>query len=115
MVFFRYKNPGNPIAHYEGTATEIAFQTENKLDYMVCTTGTGGTLTGIAKKLKEAIPLIKIVGVDPVGSILALPENLNDENRLKPYHVEGIGYDFIPTVLDRENAADHWVKTKDEE
>merc|ERR1712032_1528109 len=72
-------------------------------------------MTGISRGLKERIPGVKVVGVDPQGSILALPENLNDEDRLKAYQVEGIGYDFIPTVLDREKGADHWVKTKDAE
>jgi cysteine synthase len=61
--------------------------------------GTGGTLTGIARKLKERCPSVKIVGVDPVGSILALPETLNGQ--IKSYKVEGIGYDFIPIVLER--------------
>lgn len=76
--------------------------------------GTGGTLTGIARKLKEKVPHVKIVGVDPQGSILAVPDSLNDEDRLKSYQVEGIGYDFIPTVLDRD-MVDHWVKSKDAE
>ena len=68
-----------------------------------------------SQRLKKDIPSVQLVGVDPQGSILALPDTLNDEDRLKAYHVEGIGYDFIPTVLDREGAADHWIKTKDEE
>lgn len=58
--------------------------------------GTGGTLTGIARKLKERNPAIIVVGVDPKGSLLAEPEALNDEKRLESYVVEGIGYDFIP-------------------
>lgn len=61
--------------------------------------GTGGTLTGIARKLKERNPAVIVVGVDPKGSILAEPEVLNDEKRLQSYVVEGIGYDFIPSVL----------------
>merc|ERR1712084_172224 len=101
-VLDQYKNSGNPLAHYEGTAEEIIEQTGGKLDYMVMSAGTGGTVTGTAKKLKEKIPGIKIVAVDPYGSILAKPENMNDESagtghkRLQPYHVEGIGYDFVP-------------------
>ena len=74
----------------------------------------GGTITGLARKLKEKIPNIIVVGVDPKGSILAEPDNLNDENRLKSYKVEGIGYDFIPAVLDR-SIVDRWVKTDDQE
>merc|ERR1712232_317521 len=89
-------------------------------DYMVISAGTGGTVTGTAKKLKEKIPGIKIVAVDPFGSILAKPDNVNDgsartgQKKLQGYHVEGIGYDFIPTVLDRD-VVDYWVKTDDDE
>jgi len=113
-VLDQYQNKGNVLAHYDTTAEEILEQTDGKLTHMVMTAGTGGTLTGIARKIKEKAPHVTIVGVDPVGSILALPENLNDEDKLKPYHVEGIGYDFIPTVLER-TAADHWVKSRDAE
>jgi cystathionine beta-synthase len=77
-----------------------------------CSAGTGGTLTGIARKLRERIPGIIVVGVDPKGSILAEPDYLNDEQRLQSYKVEGIGYDFIPAVLDRD-LVDFWVKTDD--
>jgi len=119
-VLDQYKHPGNPLAHYDGTAEEIIEQCEGKLDYMIASAGTGGTITGIAKKLKEKIPDVKIVAVDPYGSILAVPDSMNDgsartgQKRLGAYHVEGIGYDFIPTVLDRE-VADYWVKTDDDE
>merc|ERR1719478_1830819 len=71
-VLDQYKNAANPLAHYEGTAEEIIEQTGGKLDYMIMSAGTGGTITGVAKKLKEKIPGIKIVGVDPHGSILAV-------------------------------------------
>merc|ERR1712125_267087 len=87
---------------------------------MVLSAGTGGTITGVAKKLKEEIPGVKIVGVDPYGSILAKPDTVNDgstrtgQKRLQAYHVEGIGYDFIPTVLDRD-VVDYWVKSDDDE
>jgi len=113
-VLDQYQNKGNVLAHYDNTAEEILEQTDGKLTHMVMTAGTGGTLTGISKKLKEKAPHVQVVGVDPVGSILALPESLNEEDKLKPYHVEGIGYDFIPTVLER-TAADHWVKSRDAE
>jgi cystathionine beta-synthase len=79
---------------------------------IVCSAGTGGTLTGIARRLKELNPAIIVVGVDPKGSILAEPDALNDERRLESYAVEGIGYDFVPTVLDRA-LVDEWVKTED--
>merc|ERR1712139_360454 len=119
-VLDQYKNPGNPLAHYEGTAEEIFGQTKGKLDYMVMSAGTGGTVTGTAMKLKEKIPGVKIVAVDPYGSILAEPDSMNDgsdrtgQGRLTAYQVEGIGYDFIPTVLD-QNVADYWVKSDDDE
>merc|ERR1719145_164414 len=119
-VLDQYKNSGNPLAHYEGTAEEIIEQTGGKLDYMVMSAGTGGTVTGTAMKLKEKIPGIKIVAVDPYGSILAKPDSLNDgssrtgQKRLTAYHVEGIGYDFVPTVLDQD-VVDIWVKSDDDE
>jgi Cysteine synthase len=67
---------------------------------VVCAAGTGGTITGIGRKIKEKCPNCKIVGVDPEGSILAQPEELNKSD-VSFYEVEGIGYDFIPTVLGR--------------
>lgn len=76
--------------------------------------GTGGTISGVAKKLKEKCPGVIVVGVDPEGSILALPDSLNDKNRLQSYKVEGIGYDFIPDVLDR-SLVDRWEKSNDQE
>ncbi len=105
----QYSNPDNPAAHYEETAGEILEQTDGgKFDYFVATAGTGGTLAGIAKRLKEDAPNVEIVGVDPVGSILAGPSEIT------PYKVEGIGYDFIPEVLDR-SLVDRWIKTEDRE
>ena len=113
-ILDQYKNPYNPIAHYEGTAQEILFQCDNKLDMIVISAGTGGTVSGVGKKIKEVLPNCKVIGVDPIGSILAEPETLNDYNRLKGYQVEGIGYDFIPDVLDR-SIVDEWVKTSDKD
>ena len=88
-------------AHYYGTGLELIEQTDGKIDVFVAGAGTGGTITGTAKVLKEHIPNIKVVGVDPYGSILALPEKLN-ETKVTGYEVEGIGYDFIPDVLKRD-------------
>eukprot|EP00644_Phytophthora_capsici_P009870 jgi/Phyca11/570824/estExt2_Genewise1.C_PHYCAscaffold_390124 len=113
-ILDQYANPSNPLAHYDGTAEEILDQCDGKVDMVVMGVGTGGTISGIAKKLKEKCPGVIVVGVDPEGSILAQPESLNDKNRLKPYKVEGIGYDFIPDVLDR-NLVDKWEKTNDQE
>ncbi len=111
-ILDQYANPGNPLAHYDGTAEEILDSCDGKVDMVVCGAGTGGTITGIARKLKERCPDCVVVAVDPVGSILAEPESLNDEGRLQPYKVEGIGYDFIPTVLDR-SIIDRWEKCED--
>lgn len=97
-ILDQYSNPSNPNAHYYGTAQEIIDQCDGKVDMLVAGAGTGGTITGIAKRLKEHNPNIIIVGVDPEGSLLAQPEQLNDKCRLEPYLVEGIGYDFIVSV-----------------
>ena len=98
-ILDQYANASNPLAHYEGTAEEILYQTDGKVDMVVVGAGTGGTITGIARKLKERLPGVKVVGVDPVGSILAQPDALNPPGGT--YLVEGIGYDFVPKVLDR--------------
>ena len=79
---------------------------------IVAGAGTGGTITGIAAKVREQNPNVTIVGVDPVGSILAVPDSLNDPGRLQSYHVEGIGYDFVPGVLNRK-LVDTWYKSND--
>jgi cystathionine beta-synthase len=110
-ILNQYQNPGNPLAHYDGTAEEIWEQCEGELDYMVMSTGTGGTASGIAVRLKELNPDIQIIGVDPFGSILAQPEKLN-ETDVTGYQIEGIGYDFIPKVCER-SYVDKWIKTED--
>lgn len=109
-ILDQYANPANPLAHYDGTAEEIWRDTDGHVDMIVAGAGTGGTITGLARKLKEKNPDVVVVGVDPYGSILALPENMND--KVEPYQVEGIGYDFIPRVLDR-SVIDQWVKCED--
>eukprot|EP00903_Cladosiphon_okamuranus_P005672 g5635.t1 len=113
-ILDQYANVSNPMAHYENTAEEILDQCDGCVDMVVIAAGTGGTLTGVGRKIKERCPNAVIVAVDPVGSILALPDRLNDEGRLCSYKVEGIGYDFIPTVLDRA-LADVWVKSNDKD
>lgn len=112
VILNQYTNPSNPLAHIEGTAEEIWKQTGGKIDMLVAGAGTGGTISGIAKRLKEYNPNLRVVGVDPEGSILALPDVLNDKNRLESYHVEGIGYDFIPGVMDH-SVVDEWIKSND--
>ncbi|MDF1701650.1 MAG: cystathionine beta-synthase [Planctomycetota bacterium] len=105
-ILDQYGNPDNPTAHYEGTGQEILDQTGGALDYLVLTAGTGGTITGTAKRIKEALPHVKVIGVDPEGSILAGPGPIGS------YKVEGIGYDFVPDVLDR-GVVDEWIKSND--
>ncbi|KXJ20365.1 Cystathionine beta-synthase [Exaiptasia diaphana] len=112
-ILDQYRNPGNPLAHYDSTAEEILQQCDGKVDMVVLGAGTGGTITGIARKLKTKCPNVKVVGVDPFGSILAEPDHLN-ETDVTTYHVEGIGYDFVPTVLDR-SVVDEWLKVGDKE
>ncbi|CCW63976.1 unnamed protein product [Phytomonas sp. EM1] len=109
IMLDQYNNPANPKAH-ELTAMEIYNQCDGKIDMVVCSTGTGGTMTGIATRLKELLPNVIIVGADPVGSILADPEH----DEVSPYMVEGVGYDFIPKVCERDRV-DRWVKTVDKE
>ena len=108
----QYTNPNNPGAHYRTTGQEIFDQCGGKLDYVFIGVGTGGTVSGISKKLKELDPNIKVIGIDPVGSIMAEPSELN--NKSKPYFVEGIGHDFVPESLDR-TLIDTWIKTDDPE
>jgi cystathionine beta-synthase len=105
-ILDQYSNPSNPLAHEEGTGREIIDQCGGKLDAVVISAGTGGTLTGVARVIKREIPSCKVIGVDPEGSILAGP------GEIKSYKVEGIGYDFIPDVLDRR-LVDRWIKTND--
>jgi cystathionine beta-synthase len=105
-ILDQYSNPSNWLAHEEGTGAEIVAQTGGKLDAVVLTAGTGGTLTGIARAMKKLAPHVQVIGVDPEGSILAGP------GEIKTYKVEGIGYDFIPDVLDR-SLCDRWIKSND--
>ena len=107
-ILDQYSNNNNPDAHYNGTAQEILDDFGDNLDMVVISAGTGGTITGIAKKLKESITNIEIVGVDPIGSILG------GGSEVLPYHVEGIGYDFFPDVLDN-SLVDRYIKTNDED
>ncbi|EPY88123.1 cystathionine beta-synthase [Camelus ferus] len=138
-ILDQYRNASNPLAHYDITAEEILQQCDGrhltydsqiqdrqgfqwrlsfskdfrKLDMLVASAGTGGTITGIARKLKEKCPGCQIIGVDPEGSILAEPEELNRTEQTV-YEVEGIGYDFVPTVLDR-TVVDKWFKSNDQD
>ncbi|HEY9686092.1 MAG TPA: cysteine synthase A [Coleofasciculaceae cyanobacterium] len=103
----QYDNPNNPAAHYATTGPEIWEQTGGKLDYLVLGMGTGGTITGTGKFLKEQKADIKVIGTDPIGSIYSGGEP-------GTYFVEGIGYDFWPKVFDR-SVVDDMVRVNDKE
>ena len=107
-ILDQYSNPANPDVHYECTAQEIINDLDGKIDMVVMGVGTGGTITGVAKKLKEFNKNIKIIGVDPYGSILG------GGDEIFSYQVEGIGYDFFPDVLDN-NLIDKYIKVNDED
>ena len=113
-ILDQYGNVENPLAHEYGTAEEIWKQTNGKVTAVVAGAGTGGTVTGLARGLRKHDKKIKIIAADPYGSILALPSQLNTKYANEAYKVEGIGYDFVPDVLDQE-IVDHWYKTDDKE
>jgi cystathionine beta-synthase len=102
----QYRNEANPRAHYETTGPEIWEQTGGEIDALVIAVGTGGTITGAARYLKEQSPELTIVGADPEGSIYTAGEKQH------PYLVEGIGEDFYPETLDR-SVVDRWVTVSD--
>ncbi|KAI5753180.1 hypothetical protein M8J77_024336 [Diaphorina citri] len=116
VVLDQFRNPNNPLSHYETTAEEILRDTGGKVDMIVLGCGTGGTASGIGRKIKEKCPSCKLVGADPFGSILAQPQSLNDvpENQISYNEVEGIGYSFAATTLDR-NVIDQWGKCGDKD
>jgi len=95
----QYFNPNNPLAHYETTGPEIWKQTGGKVTHVVAGMGTGGTITGIAYFLKEKNPEVKIIGVDPEGSMYH-HEFYGTKGDVHSYKVEGIGEDFMPATID---------------
>jgi cystathionine beta-synthase len=103
----QYYNQTNPETHYQTTGPEIWRQTGGKIDVFVAGVGTGGTITGTGRYLKEQNPDIMIVGADPEGSLLSGGE-------LRPYKVEGIGEDFWPGTFDPQ-IVDRWVRVGDRE
>uniref|UniRef100_A0A8D8XXY9 cystathionine beta-synthase n=2 Tax=Cacopsylla melanoneura TaxID=428564 RepID=A0A8D8XXY9_9HEMI len=116
VVLDQFRNPNNPLSHYETTGEEILRDTGGKVDMIVLGCGTGGGATGIGRKIKEKCPSCKLVGADPWGSILAQPQSLNDvpENQISANEVEGIGYSFCATTCDR-SVIDQWGKCGDKE
>jgi cystathionine beta-synthase len=104
----QYSNTANPDAHYFTTAPEIWEQTGGELDAIVISVGTGGSISGIGRWFHERKPEVKIVGVDPEGSIYTA----RDDGELHPYLVEGIGKDTWPDTIDLE-VVDEWIRVSD--
>lgn len=96
----QYFNPENPLTHYRSTGPEIWEQTDGKIDTFVAGVGTGGTISGTGKFLKEKNPNIKVIGADPVGSIIKEYFYTKKMIEATPYKVEGVGEDIIPGTLD---------------
>ncbi|MCD6640731.1 MAG: cystathionine beta-synthase [Nocardioides sp.] len=101
----QYSNPHNPRSHYETTGPEIWEQTDGRITHFVAGVGTGGTISGIGRYLKEKNPEIQVVGADPAGSVYSGGTG-------RPYLVEGVGEDFWPDTYDRE-VADRIIEVSD--
>ncbi len=97
----QYFNQNNPRAHYETTGPEIWRDTDGRVTHLVAGVGTGGTITGVGRYLKERNPSIKVIGVDPEGSVYHHAFR-GEEGDIHTYAVEGIGEDFIPETVDLE-------------
>ncbi|MCA6436402.1 MAG: pyridoxal-phosphate dependent enzyme [Bacteroidetes bacterium] len=112
----QYDNPSNAIAHYEQTGPEIWEQTDGKVTHLVVGVGTGGTICGTGKYLKEKNPAIKVLGIDTYGSVFKKYKETGifDKNEIYPYITEGIGEDFLPKNVDF-NIIDHFEKVTDKE
>src|SRR5262249_25402018 len=96
----QYNNAANPRAHYETTGPEIWEQTKGLVTHFVCGMGTGGTISGAGRYLKEKNPAVKIIGADPVGSILKHYHETGQMSEARTYKIEGVGEDFIPGAYD---------------
>jgi cystathionine beta-synthase len=112
----QYDNPSNTQAHYETTGPEIWEQTEGKVDHLVVGVGTGGTICGTAKFLKEKNPNLKTWGIDTYGSVFKKYKETGifDKNEIYPYVTEGIGEDFLPKNVDFD-LIDHFEKVTDKD
>jgi cystathionine beta-synthase len=105
----QYFNQANPQAHYESTGPEIWEQTAGRITHLVVGVGTGGTVTGTARYLRERNPDLVVIGADPEGSIYS-----GGEEDMHPYLVEGVGEDFWPETFDR-SSVDEWVTVSDKD
>ena len=112
----QYDNLSNAQAHYEQTGSEIWEQTEGKVNHLVVGVGTGGTVTGVGRYLKERNPKIKVWGIDTYGSVFKKYKEtgLFDKNEIYPYITEGIGEDFLPKNVDFD-IIDHFEKVTDKD
>lgn len=112
----QYDNPSNAIANYEQTGPELWDQTDGKITHLVVGVGTGGTISGTGKYLKEKNPNIKVLGVDTYGSVFKKYKETGifDKNEIYPYITEGIGEDFLPQNVDF-NVIDHFEKVTDKD
>src|SRR2546430_256463 len=106
----QYSNMANPQAHYDVTAPEIWEQTGGEIDALVISVGTGGTISGVGRWFHERKSEVKIVGVDPEGSIYTA----EDDSEMHPYLVEGIGKDTWPDTIDLQ-VVDEWIQVSDRE
>ena len=112
----QYFNDLNADAHYSSTGPEIWNQTDGNITHLIVCSGTGGTISGTARFLKEKNPNIKVIGVDAYGSVLKKYHETGefDENEIYPYRIEGLGKNLIPSVTDFE-IIDKYVKVTDED
>jgi cystathionine beta-synthase len=112
----QYFNQLNIDAHYNSTGPEIWNQTEGEITHLVACSGTGGTISGISKYLKEQNPNVKVIGVDAFGSVLKKYHETRefDEKEIYPYRIEGLGKNLIPTATDFD-LIDKFIKVTDEE
>lgn len=112
----QYDNPSNAQAHYEQTGPEIWAQTDGKITHFVVGVGTGGTISGVAKFLKEKNPAIKVWGIDTYGSVFKKyhETGIFDEAEIYPYITEGIGEDILPANVDF-SLIDHFEKVTDKD
>ncbi len=104
----QFTNEANVLAHYEGTGKEILEALDNKVDVFLAGFGTGGTVSGVGKRLKEVNKDTEVIGVEPFSSPLLT------ENKTGPHKIQGIGANFIPAILDK-NVIDRFIDIKDEE